>query len=36
MPYGGPLPRAILTVSALTALLRTHIESVFSDVWVEG
>lgn len=36
MPYGGPLPRAILTVSALTALLRAHIESVFSDIWLEG
>ena len=33
---GGPPPRALYTVSALTALLRLHIESAFSDVWVEG
>ena len=32
----GPPPRALYTVSALTALLRLHIESAFSDVWVEG
>lgn len=33
---GGPPPRALYTVSALTALLRLHIESAFSDIWVEG
>ena len=33
---GGPPPQALYTVSALTALLRLHIESAFSDVWVEG
>jgi len=33
---GGLPPRALYTVSALTALLRLHIESAFSDVWVEG
>src|SRR2546425_3668311 len=33
---GGPPPRMLYTVSALTALLRVHIESAFSDVWVEG
>src|SRR5438128_5795357 len=33
---GGPPPRTLYTVSALTALLRVHIESAFSDVWVEG
>ena len=33
---GGPPPRALYTVSALTALLRLHIESAFPDVWVEG
>ena len=33
---GGPLPRALYTVSALTVLLRLHIESAFPDVWVEG
>ena len=32
----GLVPRTILTVSDLTALLRTHIETNFSDVWVEG
>lgn len=31
-----PVVRAILTVSALTARLRTHIETTFDDVWVEG
>src|SRR5712692_5873730 len=35
MPGGQP-PRALYTVSALTALLRLHIESAFPDVWVEG
>jgi len=35
MPSGSP-PRALYTVSALTALLRLHIESAFPDVWVEG
>ena len=33
---GGPPPRALYTVSALTSLLRLHIESAFSDIWVEG
>src|SRR3989449_9334353 len=33
---GGPPPRTLYTVSALTALLRVHIESAFSDIWVEG
>ncbi len=33
---GGPPPRALYTVSALTALLRLHIESAFPDIWVEG
>jgi len=31
-----PLPRRILSVSALTALLRTHLEAGFADIWVEG
>src|SRR5205085_10240521 len=31
-----PTPRVILTVSALTAVVRSHIESAFSDIWVEG
>ncbi|HZS12414.1 MAG TPA: exodeoxyribonuclease VII large subunit, partial [Nitrospirales bacterium] len=30
------LPRTILTVSQLTALLRQTIEQRFSDVWIEG
>src|SRR5207302_918513 len=33
---GGPPPRTLYTVSALTALLRVHIESAFPDIWVEG
>src|SRR3989442_2913431 len=33
---GGPPPRTLYTVSALTALLRGHIESAFSNIWVEG
>ncbi|HEV8243148.1 MAG TPA: exodeoxyribonuclease VII large subunit [Nitrospirales bacterium] len=33
---GGPPARALYTVSALTSLLRLHIESAFPDVWVEG
>lgn len=33
---GEPPPRALYTVSALTSLLRLHIESAFSDIWVEG
>ncbi len=33
---GGPPPRTLYTVSALTALLRVHIESAFSDIWLEG
>jgi exodeoxyribonuclease VII large subunit len=33
---GGPPPRTLYTVSALTVLLRVHIESAFSDIWVEG
>jgi exodeoxyribonuclease VII large subunit len=36
MPSDGQTPKAILTVSALTALLRIHIETAFADVWVEG
>jgi exodeoxyribonuclease VII large subunit len=32
----GPIPKAILSVSTLTALLRSHIETAFADVWVEG
>ncbi len=36
MPTDGPPPRTILTVSDLTTLLRTHIETTFGDVWVEG
>ena len=32
----GLAPRSILTVSDLTALLRAHIETAFTDVWVEG
>src|SRR5207244_8807 len=31
-----PTPHVILTVSALTAVLRSHVESAFSDIWVEG
>src|SRR6266513_2765516 len=31
-----PTPRVILTVSALTAVLRSHVESAFADIWVEG
>ena len=31
-----PTPRVILTVSALTAVVRSHVESAFSDIWVEG
>jgi exodeoxyribonuclease VII large subunit len=31
-----PAPHVILTVSALTAVLRSHVESAFSDIWVEG
>ncbi len=30
------IPRVILSVSALTALLRTHVEAGFADVWLEG
>jgi exodeoxyribonuclease VII large subunit len=33
---GGSPPRTLYTVSTLTALLRVHIESAFSDIWVEG
>src|SRR5437899_3499917 len=33
---GGPPPRTLYTVSALTALLRVHIESAFPNIWVEG
>ncbi len=33
---GGPPPRTLYTVTALTALLRVHIESAFSNIWVEG
>src|SRR6185436_18625443 len=29
-------PQRILTVSALTALVRTRLEEDFSDLWVEG
>lgn len=32
----GPPPQALYSVSALTALLRLHIESAFTDIWVEG
>jgi exodeoxyribonuclease VII large subunit len=32
----GPASRLVLTVSDLTALLRSHLEAAFSDVWVEG
>ncbi|HEY3197767.1 MAG TPA: exodeoxyribonuclease VII large subunit [Nitrospirales bacterium] len=35
MPY-PPVPHVILTVSALSTLLRSHVEAGFSDVWVEG
>ncbi|TLY35826.1 MAG: exodeoxyribonuclease VII large subunit [Nitrospirae bacterium] len=31
----GP-PRAVLTVSALNAILRAHLEPAFAGVWVEG
>src|SRR6266496_4296388 len=31
-----PVPHVILSVSAVTALLRSHIEAGFSDIWVEG
>src|SRR2546428_390673 len=31
-----PTPHVILTVSALTAVLRSHVESAFADIWVEG
>jgi exodeoxyribonuclease VII large subunit len=31
-----PASGVILTVSALSALLRAHVETGFSDVWVEG
>ena len=30
------IPRVILSVSALTALLRTHVEAGFADIWLEG
>src|SRR5947208_15035745 len=33
---GGSPPRTLYTVSALTARLRVHIESAFSNIWVEG
>jgi exodeoxyribonuclease VII large subunit len=32
----SPLPRVILSVSALTTVLRAQLEAGFSDVWVEG
>jgi exodeoxyribonuclease VII large subunit len=35
MPSGSA-SRTVLTVSDLTALLRSHIESAFFDIWVEG
>ena len=31
-----PTPHVILSVSALTAAVRSHIESAFADIWVEG
>src|SRR6266496_155007 len=31
-----PTPHVILSVSALTAVLRSHVESAFADIWVEG
>ena len=31
-----PVPQVILTVSALTGLLRSHVEAGFPDIWVEG
>ena len=31
-----PTPHVILTVSALTAIVRSHVESAFTDIWVEG
>ena len=31
-----PTPHVILTVSALTAVVRSHVESAFADIWVEG
>jgi exodeoxyribonuclease VII large subunit len=33
---GARAPRQILTVSALTALVRARLEEEFSDLWVEG
>jgi exodeoxyribonuclease VII large subunit len=30
------VPRVILSVSAVTALLRTHVEAGFTDIWLEG
>jgi exodeoxyribonuclease VII large subunit len=30
------VPRVILSVSAVTALLRTHVEAGFADIWLEG
>lgn len=35
-PVGDRAPRQILTVSALTALVRERLEEDFSDCWVEG
>jgi exodeoxyribonuclease VII large subunit len=35
-PVGDRAPRQILTVSALTALVRERLEKDFSDLWVEG
>ncbi len=33
---GAPAARRILTVSQLTARLKSHIEGSFNDIWVEG
>lgn len=30
------IPRVVFTVSSLTALLRSHIETAFTDIWIEG
>lgn len=35
-PVGDRAPRQILTVSALTALVRERLEGAFSDLWIEG
>ena len=35
-PVGDRAPRQILTVSALTALVRERLEGAFPDLWIEG